>query len=112
MKTLVAIFFFLFAGIAWLSVSFAVRPNVQSRVAWVAAGLGVLVFGVLLATYVMVSAMCTSDFPMHLFEDGLCAATDTPFDVAVAFGFVFAVVAGILFLVALAAEIARRRWPR
>jgi hypothetical protein len=101
-------FFFGFVGTAWLAAWLTVRPNVRSRLVSAAAGLGVLVSGVLLATYVMVSAVCTPAFPMHLFENGQCLG-DTPYEEVVGWGLLFTFVVGALFIVALFAELARAR---
>lgn len=52
------------------------------RVLIIGAGMTVMS---LLTAFVMTSSLCHARFFMHGFENGQCAASDTPFDVFAAF---------------------------
>ena len=76
----------------------------------VKAGLCVLICGLVTGS-VMTANLCIPDFVFHLFENGMCSATDQPYDVFIAFAFLGSMV-GLVVVAVLAALKALRSWWR
>ena len=76
----------------------------------VKAGLCVLICGLVTGS-VMTANLCIPDFVFHLFEDGMCSATDQPYDVFIAFAFLGAML-GLVVVASLAVLTAFWSWWR
>jgi hypothetical protein len=74
--------------------------------------LGILMFlsVVLTAIYLAVAVDCNFYFPLRLFEDGQCSASDKPYEVLAALGLVIASVGLAIFLVT-SLLLSIIRWP-